>query len=532
MDIFAGCGGLSEGFAQFHDSERTGFKIALALDNDKAAHETHKLRTFFHMFPEGKVPDAYYVFLRGNLELKDLYRSYPDDLREVEKRIQLWELGGESFPDTSLHQQIQGAVKTDADWVLVGGPPCQAYSYAGRSANVRKAGYEPAADHRHFLYKEYLKILREHRPSVFVMENVPGLLNTKIDGRHVWHRLLEDLIDPYSTEPGLLDPSADARHDGYRVYSLVAPDRGLDIFGAPMLEREEFIVECENYGIPQNRHRVLLLGVRADIEVRPNLLRPADKELNAVDVMGDLPKLRSGLTSAADDIENWEEVFSSALEAEWWNNFNDELGIRKEMAKQINKYVRRKLGRGNVFVRSRSNRKPNELADWYTDERLEGFCNHETKAHMASDIHRYLFASCRAAVASRDKKKKDRFRLSHFPEGLLPNHENVKGIPNAKLSHSNFADRFDVVRKNQPSRTIVSHLGKDGHAYIHWDPTQCRSLTVREAARLQTFPDNYFFVGNRGQQYRQVGNAVPPYLARQIADVVSDLLFRARNGSQ
>jgi DNA (cytosine-5)-methyltransferase 1 len=129
-------------------------------------------------------------------------------------------------------------------------------------------------------------------------------------------------------------------------------------------------------------------------------------------------------------------------------------------------------------------------------------------------LHRYLFAAAFAKTKGRSPLLQD------FPRALLPKHENVKEA----LKETKFNDRFRVQLAGRPSTTITSHISKDGHYFIHYDPTQCRSLTVREAARLQTFPDNYFFEGPRTEQYRQVGNAVPPLLAQQIAEIVADLL--------
>ena len=156
--------------------------------------------------------------------------------------------------------------------------------------------------------------------------------------------------------------------------------------------------------------------------------------------------------------------------------------------------------------------------DWFKDERLSGTLNHNAIGHRIDDLWRYLFAAC--FTEGSDQK----FRIGDFPPGLRPRHRNIESA----LVSGTFADRFSVQPKNAPSRTVVSHIRKDGHYYIHYDPTQCRSLTVREAARLQTFPDNYFFEGSRTDQYGQVGNAVPPLLSLQIAGRVAELLERWR----
>jgi DNA (cytosine-5)-methyltransferase 1 len=129
---------------------------------------------------------------------------------------------------------------------------------------------------------------------------------------------------------------------------------------------------------------------------------------------------------------------------------------------------------------------------------------------MPSDIARYYFTAL-YGMATKSSPK-----LSEWPTKLLPVHRNA--------TSGNFADRFRVQLKNAAATTITSHIAKDGHYYIHYDPTQCRSLTVREAARIQTFPDNYFFEGPKTQQFHQVGNAVPPYLAHKIAEIVHKTL--------
>lgn len=140
---------------------------------------------------------------------------------------------------------------------------------------------------------------------------------------------------------------------------------------------------------------------------------------------------------------------------------------------------------------------------------------------MKQDLWRYLFASCFAKAHKRSPT------LADFPPGLLPAHKNVAALA-TKEKDLAFADRFRVQLRDKYSTTVTSHIAKDGHYFIHYDPKQCRSLTVREAARLQTFPDNYFFMGNKTEQYQQVGNAVPPLLAYKLAEIVEEFFTRTR----
>lgn len=154
---------------------------------------------------------------------------------------------------------------------------------------------------------------------------------------------------------------------------------------------------------------------------------------------------------------------------------------------------------------------PSHLYDWYYENHPSCVLNHSTRGHMTSDLLRYAFSAAFTQLSGGiSPKAKD------FPAALAPEHEN--------WDSGSYADRFRTQARNKYATTITSHISKDGHYFIHYDPKQCRSLTVREAARLQTFPDNYFFEGNRTQQYVQVGNAVPPYLARQIGEIVMGIL--------
>lgn len=525
IDVFAGCGGFSEGFLAYDGVHQ--FDLGLAVDNDENAHRTHLLRAFVHQFE--CPPEEYYELIRSpdapdEEAIQALYQAYPEEAAAAEYRVRRAELGAGDDADREIHDLIDRRLNGRRDWVMIGGPPCQAYSIAGRGRNRAKAGYEAEEDKRHFLYREYLKIIAEHWPAIFVMENVPGVIHSKVGNERIWDKILEDLADPVSAL-NMMEYAGE--YEGYRLYSLVEPDRGQDLFHRPLIQPDEFIVECDQFGVPQARNRVFVLGVRSDLVaagVKPKQLVPEARAVSCGEVIKDLPELRSAFSlKYGDSDDGWLEFMKEFDSLPWWERSDEYAPVRQIARKYLSKLKLPKAGVGGAYVKGRKLKSPmpDSLREWLVDDRLDGACNHESKAHMPSDIHRYLFAACHTLV------KDDHLRLAHFPEELLPAHENIDTSDHKKLAHSNFADRFAVQAADRPARTIVSHIAKDGHYYIHPDPSQGRSFSVREAARVQTFPDNFYFPGARTEGYRQVGNAVPPYLARQIAAIVDDVLVQA-----
>jgi DNA (cytosine-5)-methyltransferase 1 len=290
----------------------------------------------------------------------------------------------------------------------------------------------------------------------------------------------------------------------------LVPTSGEALGGSGFFQSDDFIIRSENFGVPQARHRLIILGIRSDIRAQPDLLDPQEK-ISVRDAIGDLPRVRSGLSKSKDSEEAWRRAIGEIKDADWLNSDSLSREMRSAIREAISA-IPPDLERGDRFLEGSF--KPGFNERWFADRKLRGVCNHETRGHIAGDLHRYLFASVFAKLNGRSPNLED------FPAKLLPAHKNV----GEALKGSKFNDRFRVQVADRPSTTVVSHISKDGHYYIHYDPTQCRSLTVREAARLQTFPDNYFFEGNRTQQYQQVGNAVPPLLARQIAEIVARIL--------
>ncbi len=503
IDIFSGPGGLAEGFASFEKGR--AFKIVVSAEMEQSAHKTLVLRSFFRL-----------ARLNGDQSALRAYYSYcesadsahPSQLagllwNEAEREARQLTLG-EPLSNAYLDKVLSEA-RLDADQtVLIGGPPCQAYSLVGRARNKGVTGYVAEEDHRHFLYREYLRILAKAKPAVFVMENVKGILSSRVGGRRIFSDILQDLCKPVAA-------MGRGRGPKYRIYSLSSPCVFHDDMDVDKFDPRDFIVRAEHYGIPQARHRVILLGVREDFAPTSYpLLRPSF-ESTVRQAIGDLPMLRSRL-SKDDDPGKWLDTISKlaqsfALEAEARGD-----GIGRPLSKAPSS-LRPSLPTGGLRmpVRAYAERN-NDVLKWTTDRRLNVWLNHEARSHMASDLGRYFYASIFAKLHGHSPKGHKEFAL----RGLAPAHANWKT--------GKFADRFRVQVFDAPSTTITSHISKDGHYFIHPDASQCRSLTVREAARLQTFPDNYFFQGNRTQQFHQVGNAVPPMLAAQIASVVQNII--------
>jgi DNA (cytosine-5)-methyltransferase 1 len=488
IDLFAGPGGLSEGFSSLRDARGNQcFDVRLSIEKDPHAHRTLELRSFFRAFG-GKVPEAYYDYLAGNISREALFSDprFTDEAGTA--RHEAWHCELSEDTHKLVSRRVREAIGQADSWVLIGGPPCQAYSLVGRSRMrpVDPEGFDK--DARHFLYREYLKIIADHAPPIFVMENVKGILSSTVGGCRIFERILSDL----------------ARPNGSSLrYRIVPFSRGSDLFES---ESADYVIRSEEHGVPQARHRVLLCGIREDIPGRPDYLAPG--------------KVLATVEQALDGADS-QSAWLSALE-EACDRMRDKGGTTyRDIADEMRAGARRARaladsgGRFMQYAKGEPSNLNQELRAWYRDRNLNGITGHEARSHMRSDLHRYLFAASFARVRGAGSPT-----LQDYPSFLLPKHRNATkpGAP--------FADRFRVQIRGRPATTVVSHISKDGHYYIHPDPAQCRSLTVREAARLQTFPDNYHFEGNRTQQYHQVGNAVPPLLARKLAGAISGHLVR------
>ena len=494
IDLFAGPGGLGEGFSSAALRGKPRFRLNLSIECDPFAHQTLTLRAFCREFTGSgrRLPGSYLKHLRGEVSRAELFALHPKEADAAVQEACLARLG-EPEGDALIADRIRHLRRTGVDFrrgLMIGGPPCQAYSLVGRSrlARAKASGdYREENDGRHVLYKQYLRLLEELQPAVFVMENVRGILSSTYKGRPIFGQILSDLSD-----------------GGYDLHAL-GEREAVSLFGGDDDPRSYLLV-ASDFGVPQRRARVFIVGTRKDLKIRHLELGAKARSLKPAtvhDAIADLPPLRSGL-STDDSTDAWRDCVRAAasrLARELARSCGDVAAILEKIAQPASRLPGQRHA---------------EPARGHAGEAF--IANHETRGHIPADLERYLFYSAWGAARSISPS------LGDLPSRLLPDHRNVREAVRAeKLEEVAFSDRFRVQLADEPSTTITSHIAKDGHYFIHPDARQCRSLTVREAARLQTFPDDYLFCGPRTEQYHQVGNAVPPMLARKIALAVQML---------
>jgi DNA (cytosine-5)-methyltransferase 1 len=577
IDLFAGPGGLGEGFSNC--VENSPFEIAVSVEYEANAHKTLTLRSFFRKLNTEQQLADYYTYIKStsqeakirNKKLmiqnnKVLWEQAcqetlgePHALGNAEKwkkiknGILLEDTDHEDTPhETKIFSRIEDIRKShDGPLIVIGGPPCQAYSVNGRNRIQAEKDYKPENDERFFLYQEYLRVLDTAKPDLFIMENVEGISSAKLaTGELIFTRIKRELTRP--------DNEIDEQYD---IYSLVRePHVAASKTVGPVYKSDkDYVIKASNHGVPQGRKRVILLGIKRKYGGVDNIMAPdPNPPCNISELIGLLPKIRSGMSELSSNsqnevqwLKNWaankklllnvlqdkKEILGLAIKKAHLVTGNKMLP-NAEKIKITNSYKAEiteafsktaveldKLedpidfashGMGNdFFVNYADNtlsndfiRKQPELYKWlHCDYKIEGVANHCSRRHMKSDLLRYMFSA--AWAKAHTHKDSPSPKSKNFPKALAPAHDNWET--------GNHADRFRTIEANQVPLTITSHLRKDGHAQIHFDAIQNRSLTVREAARIQTFPDNYYFEGTQGWQFQQVGNAVPPFLAKKIA---------------
>ncbi|MDO9150584.1 MAG: DNA cytosine methyltransferase [Methylotenera sp.] len=404
IDLFAGAGGMSEGFV------RAGFNPIAHVEMNANACKTLVTRSAFHYLKETNQLDKYKDYLTGKCTHEELLTNLPPTVKES---VHNYEISDDNISEIfkKIDKNLNKDIKVD---LIIGGPPCQAYSLLGR----HKIDVEN--DPRNVLYKQYGKFLKKYKPKAFVFENVLGLL-TANKGQY-----FEDIKTHFSNL-------------GYNI--------------------DFRVLDASNYGVLQNRKRVIIVGWKAINGVNHEFPMPdvlaTSTTINAI--FADLPSLKPGDII---NVVNQEEVVSDNLKK---HSLDSSIGITTQ---------------------------------------------HITRPHNKRDLAIYKLA------IETWNTQKVRIKYTDIPK-IHRTHNNTES----------FLDRFKVVDGTSISHTLVAHIAKDGHHYIHPDVNQCRSISVREAARIQSFPDDYFFEGPRTAAFTQIGNAVPPLLAYAIAKKLKEKLI-------
>ena len=400
IDLFAGAGGLSEGF------HRKGFKFFAHVEMDQAASMTLKTRQAFYYLKRNKRLSIYENYINGNMTTEEFYSYIPD---RVFKTVINSEIGENTINDI-FNRIDENRKGKDVD-IIIGGPPCQAYSLIGRSRDPEGM----VNDSRNFLYLEYIKFLRKYRPKLFVFENVLGLLSTQRG------EIFNEMRYRF-------------REAGYNI--------------------DYRVLNSKDFGVLEDRKRIILIGWREDIDFQYPEFKVKKSKYCIKDLFEDLPSITSG-------------------------KFN------------------------NIYVSEANEclKKTHIRKDWNV------LSQHESRPNNERDLRIY-----RMYIETWNNEKR-KMKYNELPEELIT-HSN---------KHS-FLDRFNIVRYDGICHTVVAHIGKDGHYYIHPDINQNRSISVREAARIQSFPDDYYFETSRTAAFKQIGNAVPPLMAEEIAKVIKVVL--------
>lgn len=411
LDLFAGAGGLSEGFIQ------AGYEPVTHVEMDAAACFTLKTRLCYHWLKEQNLLSFYNDYISGKLSREGLYSKIPN---QIVNSVLNCEISSESIPN--IFEVIDEKLNGQELDLIVGGPPCQAYSLVGRSRDINGM----KGDKRNYLFKFYAEFLKRYQPKYFVFENVLGLLSAKDSNGELYFDQMKTVFmeNGYTTEYKVLDSS--------------------------------------DFGIPQSRKRIVLIGKLYGEEGFYPKLTKYKEMVNVRDVLHDLPSIQNGKGTHRP---------------------------QKVKPLTIDSYLHK------TGIRLASN----EHVTW-----------HQARPHNSRDLDIYEMA------ISMWNTNKERLKYDALPK-LLRTHNNTES----------FLDRYKVVVDSKPSHTVVAHIAKDGHYYIHPDIKQKRSLTVREAARIQTFPDSFYFEGvtekpSRTAAFKQIGNAVPVILAHQIAQALKE----------